>query len=72
MFDTVGYFLLRRLVEKLDNMRNNAIGDGRDTCLLCGSKFGTLKVVAKRCDICDKVRHNYQFVSMTGRKTRAL
>lgn len=43
-----------RLVEKLDNMHNNAIGDGRDTCLLCGSKFGTLKVVAKRCDICEK------------------
>lgn len=43
-----------RLVEKLDNMRNNTIGDGRDTCLLCGSKFGTLKVVAKRCDICEK------------------
>ncbi|XP_020601682.1 double C2-like domain-containing protein beta [Orbicella faveolata] len=43
-----------RLVEKLDNMRNNAIGDGRDTCLLCSSKFGTLKVVAKRCDICEK------------------
>lgn len=43
-----------RLVEKLENMRYNAIGDGRDTCLLCSSKFGTLKVVAKKCDICEK------------------
>ena len=66
VFFTVGYFLFRRLVEKLDNMHNNAIGDGRDTCLLCGSKFGTLKVVAKRCDICEKVHNNYQFVSDTG------
>ena len=47
-------------------MCNNAIGDGRDTCLLCSSKFGTLKVVAKRCDICEKVHNNYQFVSDIG------
>lgn len=43
-----------RLVEKLENMCNNAIGDGKETCLLCNSKFGTLKVVAKKCDICGK------------------
>lgn len=43
-----------RLVEKLENMCNNAIGDGKETCLLCNSKFGTLKVVSKRCDICGK------------------
>ncbi|XP_074635680.1 rabphilin-3A-like [Acropora palmata] len=43
-----------RLVDKLENMHNSAIGDGRETCLLCNSKFGTLKVVAKRCDICEK------------------
>ena len=36
-------------------MRNNAIGDGRETCLLCNSKFAALKVIAKRCDICGKV-----------------
>lgn len=42
-----------RLVEKLDNMHNNALGDGKETCLLCGSKF-SLKVVSKRCDICEK------------------
>lgn len=41
-----------RLVEKVENMQNNAIGDGRETCLLCNSKFGALKVIAKRCDIC--------------------
>lgn len=43
-----------RLVDKLENMHNSAIGDGRETCLLCNSKFGTLKVVPKRCDICEK------------------
>lgn len=48
----------RRLVDKLENMHNSAIGDGRETCLLCNSKFGTLKVVAKRCDICEKVRYH--------------
>ena len=44
-----------RLVEKVENMQNNAIGDGRETCLLCNSKFGALKVIAKRCDICGMV-----------------
>lgn len=43
-----------RLVEKLENMCNNAIGDGKETCLLCNSKFGTLKVISRRCDICGK------------------
>lgn len=42
-----------RLVEKLENMHNNALGDGKETCLLCGSKF-SLKVISKRCDVCDK------------------
>ncbi|PFX31714.1 Double C2-like domain-containing protein beta [Stylophora pistillata] len=45
--------LQRPLVEKLENMHNNALGDGKETCLLCGSKF-SLKVISKRCDICDK------------------
>ena len=53
-------FYSRRLVEKLENMRNNALGDGKETCLLCGSKFGTLKVISKRCDICDKVYYTYR------------
>lgn len=59
VFGIVGYFFFRRLVEKLDNMYNNVIGDGRDICFLCGSKFGILKVVVKRCDICEKVYNKY-------------
>ena len=48
------FLFQRRLVEKLENMHNNALGDGKETCLLCGSKF-SLKVISKRCDVCDKV-----------------
>lgn len=41
-----------RLVEKLENMKNNARGDGKTTCLLCSEKFGTFKLVSKECDAC--------------------
>ncbi|EDO41934.1 predicted protein, partial [Nematostella vectensis] len=51
-----------RLVEKLENLRNNAIGNGRDTCLLCASKFGLLKTIDKECDICEKVRISRRFL----------
>ena len=47
-------------------MRNNALGDGKETCLLCGSKFGTLKVISKRCDICDKVYYIYRHGTKIG------
>ena len=29
----------RRLVERLQNMRNNAAGDGISNCILCGETF---------------------------------
>ncbi|KAK3737476.1 hypothetical protein QZH41_008354, partial [Actinostola sp. cb2023] len=30
------------------------MGNGVDVCLLCASKFGILKTVARECDICEK------------------
>ena len=30
----------RRLLERLENMRRNAAGDGENTCILCGESFG--------------------------------
>lgn len=43
------------MVEKLENLRKNAKGNGKEFCLLCASKFGVLKTVAKKCDTCEKV-----------------
>ena len=33
-------FDCRRLLERLENMRRNAAGDGENTCILCGESFG--------------------------------
>ena len=35
--DIIYYF--SRLVERLQNMRNNASGDGVSNCILCGETF---------------------------------
>ena len=32
-------YLFSRLVERLQNMRNNASGDGVNNCILCGETF---------------------------------
>ena len=45
----------RRLVEKLDNMKKNAIGNGTTQCILCGDEFGLLGASPTYCDDCKKV-----------------
>ncbi|XP_070184114.1 rab effector Noc2-like [Littorina saxatilis] len=43
-----------RLVEKLDNMKKNAIGNGTTQCILCGDEFGLLGASPTYCDDCKK------------------
>ncbi|CAE1269120.1 RPH3A [Acanthosepion pharaonis] len=43
-----------RLVEKLDNMRKNAMGNGSSQCILCGDEFGLLGASPTYCDDCKK------------------
>ncbi|PVD31713.1 hypothetical protein C0Q70_07131 [Pomacea canaliculata] len=43
-----------RLVEKLDNMKKNAIGNGSTQCILCGDEFGLLGASPTYCDDCKK------------------
>lgn len=43
-----------RLVEKLDNMKKNAIGNGSTQCILCGDEFGLLGASPTFCDDCRK------------------
>uniref|UniRef100_A0A673HAY7 Rab effector Noc2-like n=1 Tax=Sinocyclocheilus rhinocerous TaxID=307959 RepID=A0A673HAY7_9TELE len=45
-----------RLVERLENMRRSAVGNGLSQCLLCGEVFGLLSSPSVLClDCCMKV-----------------
>lgn len=41
-----------RLVDKLDNMKKNAMGNGTTQCILCGDEFGILGASPTFCDDC--------------------
>ncbi|XP_076256001.1 rabphilin isoform X2 [Rhynchophorus ferrugineus] len=43
-----------RLVERLENMRRNALGRGPNQCLLCGENFGILGPQRIRCIDCSR------------------
>ncbi|GFR91797.1 rab effector Noc2 [Elysia marginata] len=43
-----------RLVDKLDNMKKNAIGNGNTQCVLCGDEFKILGASPTYCDDCAK------------------
>ncbi|XP_055863040.1 rabphilin-3A-like isoform X1 [Biomphalaria glabrata] len=43
-----------RLVDKLDNMKKNAIGNGSSQCILCGDEFKLLGASPTFCDDCVK------------------
>ncbi|XP_078729855.1 rabphilin-3A-like [Lampetra fluviatilis] len=43
-----------RLVERLENMRRNALGDGAARCVLCGEQLGLLGSAAALCEDCKK------------------
>ncbi|NXN08111.1 DOC2B protein, partial [Indicator maculatus] len=43
-----------RLVERLENMRKNAMGDGLSQCLLCGELLGLLGSTSVFCQDCKK------------------
>ncbi|XP_065324465.1 rabphilin-3A-like isoform X1 [Gordionus sp. m RMFG-2023] len=42
-----------KLVDKLENMKHNAIGNGVNQCILCGEEFGLLSP-ARYCEDCKK------------------
>ncbi|XP_046385625.1 rabphilin-3A [Ischnura elegans] len=43
-----------RLVERLDNMKRNAMGNGTSQCVLCGDSFGMLGAPSLLCHDCKK------------------
>ncbi|XP_064424873.1 rab effector Noc2 isoform X3 [Latimeria chalumnae] len=43
-----------RLVERLENMRKNVMGNGMSQCLLCGEQLGILGTTSVFCQGCQK------------------
>ncbi|XP_041059440.1 rabphilin-3A-like isoform X3 [Carcharodon carcharias] len=44
----------KRLVDRLDNMRKNVLGDGLSRCILCGEQLGLLGSHSVVCEDCKK------------------
>ncbi|XP_014678089.1 PREDICTED: rab effector Noc2-like [Priapulus caudatus] len=54
MILTSDYVTGMRLVDKLENMKRNAMGNGESQCILCGDEFGILGASPTHCDDCRK------------------
>uniref|UniRef100_A0A8D2L3F5 Rab effector Noc2 n=1 Tax=Varanus komodoensis TaxID=61221 RepID=A0A8D2L3F5_VARKO len=52
--DIVEQQRIGRLVERLENMRKNVMGNGLSQCLLCGESLGLLRSTAVFCQDCKK------------------
>ncbi|XP_025903681.1 rab effector Noc2 [Nothoprocta perdicaria] len=52
--DVIEQQRIGRLVERLENMRKNAMGNGLSQCLLCGELLGLLGSTAVFCQDCKK------------------
>jgi hypothetical protein len=44
------------LVERLENMKRAAMGNGTTQCILCGDSFGVLGSASLICHDCKKVK----------------
>ncbi|XP_069613458.1 rab effector Noc2 isoform X2 [Ranitomeya imitator] len=53
--DTLEQQRIGRLVERLENMRKNVMGNGMSQCLLCGEHLGLLGTTSVFCQDCKKV-----------------
>ncbi|NP_001087362.1 rabphilin 3A like (without C2 domains) L homeolog [Xenopus laevis] len=52
--DTLEQQRIGRLVERLENMRKNVMGNGMSQCLLCGELLGFLGTTSVFCQDCKK------------------
>uniref|UniRef100_A0A9J8CAV9 Double C2-like domains, beta n=1 Tax=Cyprinus carpio carpio TaxID=630221 RepID=A0A9J8CAV9_CYPCA len=53
-----------RLVERLENMRRSAVGNGLSQCLLCGEVFGLLSSPSVLCLDCCMVQTGLNLLNM--------
>ncbi|MFT7797047.1 rab effector Noc2 [Arapaima gigas] len=61
----------QRLVERLDNMRRSAVGNGLSQCLLCGEFLGLLGASSVFCQDCCKKVCTKCGIETTGTQKRA-
>lgn len=47
--------MIRKLIDRLDNMKKHATGNGSSQCVLCADSFGMLGASAVICVDCRKV-----------------
>ncbi|GFY57673.1 rab effector Noc2, partial [Trichonephila inaurata madagascariensis] len=52
--DKVEQERIGRLVERLENMKKNAMGNGATQCVLCADEFGILGASPLLCNDCKK------------------
>lgn len=45
------------LVDRVENLRKNALGNGSSECVLCGDEFGVFGASPAFCDDCVKVNY---------------
>ena len=45
------------MLERLNNMKRNAKGDGKSSCVLCNDDFGIFGAQGHLCKDCHKVRN---------------
>ncbi|ELT93620.1 Rabphilin [Capitella teleta] len=54
MIDNLEMERVGRLVDRLENMKKNSIGNGNSQCVLCADEFGLLAASPTYCDDCKK------------------
>ncbi|XP_014346714.2 rab effector Noc2 isoform X1 [Latimeria chalumnae] len=57
-----------RLVERLENMRKNVMGNGMSQCLLCGEQLGILGTTSVFCQGCQKYAPNVELKLSTAKR----
>lgn len=55
-------FFSSKLIDRLDNMKKHATGNGSSQCVLCADGFGMLCTSSVSCVDCHKVKEKKNFV----------
>ena len=56
----------RKLIDRLDNMKKHATGNGSSQCVLCADGFGMLGTSSVSCVDCHKVNVTIDMINQTS------
>jgi hypothetical protein len=51
-----------KLIDRLDNMKKHATGNGSSQCVLCADGFGMLGASSVSCVDCHKVKETFEII----------